>query len=617
MPYYIAAMNIEHAYIERTGQYEAFEGVCFVDTLDLAEGQQLPMFAERNTERVDRERRSPINVIIGNPPYNVGQLNENDNNKNRKYKIIDTRVAETYARDSAATSVSKLNDPYVKFFRWASDRLQGRDGIVCFVSNNSFVDQVAFDGMRRHLLQDFTLIDHIDFHGNVRKNPKLSGTTHNVFGIKVGVGITLAVRCPGEKRLRYHRVPESWRREQKLAWLRSGLIEWQELTPDSNNTWLVTKNAEQFHSYLSLSDVFDVYSLGVATHRDYVVYDFDPATLAGRVRNFIETYNSEVDRFVRAGRPANVDDFVSYAALKWSRDLKQDLRREHYAAYEDTKVRAALYRPFTKKHLFFDRILNDEIYSQYRIFPRRESRNHVICLTGIGSEKPFMVLASDRIADLHLVGAGCGTQCFPWMVYNSEGTEQSENITDSALSVFGDVYKRSDLKKVDIFHYVYAILHHKAYRERFAKDFCRELPRIPFAPEFAEFATIGEALIKLHLVYEDLEPWPLEWIENSTKPLSYRMERMRLNTPRTAVRINDSLTLAGIPQEAYEYQLGSRSALEWVIDQYRVSRDERSGIVSDPNRDDDPEYIVRLVGQVVRLSVETVRLVNTLPERFT
>ena len=185
----------------------------------MAEARRSACSREANTERVEREKKAPITVIIGNPPYNVGQKNENDNNKNRKYKEVDRRIHETYAKDSKATNKNTLSDTYVKFFRWATDRLEGRDGIVCFVSNNSFVDQIAFDGMRKHLMQDFTQIDHVDLHGNVRKNPKLSGTTHNVFGIQVGVGITLAVRCRGEKRLRYHRVPEIWRKEEKLVWL--------------------------------------------------------------------------------------------------------------------------------------------------------------------------------------------------------------------------------------------------------------------------------------------------------------------------------------------------------------------------------------------------------------
>lgn len=187
LPYYIAALNIEHAYYDLTGEYGPFEGICFADTLDLAEDRQLNMFAEENTERVEREKNAEITVIIGNPPYNVGQLNENDNNKNRKYKLVDQHVRETYARDSRATNKNALSDVYVKFFRWAVDRLRGQDGIVCYVSNNSFVDQLAFDGMRQHLVGDFTQIYHLDLHGNVRQNPRLSGTAHNVFGIQVGV----------------------------------------------------------------------------------------------------------------------------------------------------------------------------------------------------------------------------------------------------------------------------------------------------------------------------------------------------------------------------------------------------------------------------------------------
>ncbi|MEP7288483.1 MAG: type ISP restriction/modification enzyme, partial [Chloroflexota bacterium] len=238
LPYYIAALNIEHAYYDLTGQYESFEGLCFVDTLELAEGTQMSFsfMNEKNTERVERQKNAPITVIIGNPPYNVGQANENDNNKNRKYGVIDQRIKETYAKDSKATSKSKLNDPYVKFFRWAVDRLQDRDGIVCMVTNNSFFDQIAFDGMRKHLLQDFTQIYHVDLHGNVRQNPKLSGTTHNVFGIQVGVGITVAVRSTQhvEHKLYYHRVPEDWRKEEKLGWLAGLVKDGGRLTPPPN-----------------------------------------------------------------------------------------------------------------------------------------------------------------------------------------------------------------------------------------------------------------------------------------------------------------------------------------------------------------------------------------------
>ena len=618
MPYYIASLNIEHAYLELTGGYEPFEGLCFVDTLDLAEDRQLPMFSEANTERVDKERKAQITVIIGNPPYNVGQLNENDNNKNRKYPVIDGRIRETYAKDSKATLKNKLSDAYVKFFRWATDRLEDRDGIVCFVSNNSFVDQIAFDGMRKHLMQDFTHIDHIDLHGNVRKNPKLSGTTHNVFGIQVGVGITLAVRRGGEKRLRYHRVPEFWRKEEKLAWLDKAAIDWQEL-PHGQPHWLIAAHASEYARIVPIAEIFQMRSGGVKTNRDSVVYGFDASSLGARVKQFIEYYNGEVDRYSRSGKGSGIDDFVRYERIKWSRDLKLDLQRRKYAEFKPEKVRAALYRPFTMAHLFFDRMLNEEIYSTPALLPTPgcERENRMIALTALGSEKPFMALASNRICDLHLVGAGSGSQCFPFYTYSPDGSNRRENITDAAFQKFKAHYRDPFISTWDIFYYIYAVLHHPAYREKFADNLKRELPRIPFAPDFDAFVAAGRELGRLHVEYETLEPWPLEWVENPAYPLSYRVEdKMRLSKDKTALAVNPSLTLAGIPPETFDYRLGNRSALEWVVDQYRVTEDERSGIRSDPNREDDPQYIVRLVGQVVRVSIDTVRIVRGLPAIF-
>ena len=615
MPYYISALNIEHAYLELTGKYEPFEGLCFVDTLDLAEDRQLPMFAEKNTERVARQRQSPITVIIGNPPYNVGQLNENDNNKNRKYSVIDRHITETYAKDSKASSKTKLSDAYVKFFRWATDRLDGRDGIVCFVSNNGFVDQIAFDGMRKHLAQDFTRIDHIDLHGNVRKNPKLSGTTHNVFGIQVGVGITLAVRCKGEKRLRYHRVPEFWRKEEKLAWLDERKVPWQVLKPAVSHTWLLPRNAEHYSRFLPIDAVFAMHTLGVASHRDTVVYDFHREPLSKRVKQFTEDYNAEVDRYRRVGALANIDEFVRYDRIKWSRDLKMDLKRHRYAEFADDKVRDALYRPFTKRLLFFDRILNEEVYQFPQIMPLPVTENQLICVPGPGDRKGFGSLVTSAIPGLDL--AFEKAQCFPFYTYSPDGTNRRENITDAALEQFRQLYTNQTITKWDIFHYIYAVLHHPAYREKFAENLKRELPRIPFAPDFAAFAEAGRELARLHVDYERLEPWPLEFDQNLSEPLSYRvLDKMRLTKDKTALSVNPSLTLAGIPPETFEYRLGNRSALEWVIDQYRVTEDPRTGIRSDPNRDDDPEYIVRLVAQVIRVSLETIRLVNSLPPAF-
>ncbi len=633
LPYYIAALNIEHAYFELTGEYEPFEGLCFVDTLDLAESAQstFSFMTEENTTRVQRQKKAPITVIIGNPPYNVGQINENDNNKNRKYPEIDARIRETYSKDSRATSVSKLNDPYVKFFRWAVDRLQDRDGVVCFVTNNSFVEQIAFDGMRKHLMQDFTYIYHVHLEGNVRQNPHLSGTAYNVFGIQVGVGITVAVRSKKhhDRKLYFYQVDKNLRREEKLTWLSqqgkvSG-VKWQVLTPDSRYAWLSLEHADEFAGFLpigskeakasSLSNaeaIFKEYSLGVATHRDMIVYDFDRNLLVNRVTEFIDEYNSEVDRYRRAGGKANPDDFVRYDKIIWDRDLKEDLRRGKYAEFDEQKIRLALYRPFTKQFLFFDRLLNAEIYSLLSLFPVSvpEHENRVLIVGGYG-RKDFSVLSASTISDLNFYADPA--QCFPFYIYDEDGGNRSENITDWALSQFRKSYGDKQISKRDVFYYVYGILHHSGYRERFADNLKRDLPRIPFADDFRVFAEAGKTLAQLHLDYEKLEPYPLQWVESPDLPLSYRVEKMRLSKDKTSLQINDSLTLAGIPPETFLYRLGNRSALEWIIDQYQVSEDKRSGIKSDPNRSNDEEYIVRLVGQVVRVSVETVNIVRNLP----
>ena len=322
LPYYIAALNIEHAYYELTGSYEPFPGLCFVDTLELAKGQQntFGFMTEENVARVRRETEAPITVIIGNPPYNAWQLNENDNNKNRKYEIIDRRVSETYAKDSTATNKNALSDMYVKFFRWAVDRLNGRDGIVCFVSNNSFVDQIAFDGMRKHLLQDFTRVYHVHLEGNVRQNPKLAGTTYNVFGIQVGVGITVAVRASRHRghRLLFHRVDKTLaqgaqaglavatrqrrRREVAEAEARrapdlAGAGERRRVRGISSRSERKKEDRRAKRS----EAIFGLHSLGIKTNRDDWSYDFNAGVLRERIREFVENYNAEVDRYRRAG----------------------------------------------------------------------------------------------------------------------------------------------------------------------------------------------------------------------------------------------------------------------------------------------------------------------------
>jgi len=644
LPYYIASLNIEHAYYERAGDYLAFEGICFADTLDMVtEGQpaQLPGFNPANTERIERQSAAAITVVIGNPPYNVGQVNENDNNKNRRYERLDKRVADTYVKDSKATNRNKLSDPYVKFFRWATDRLGERDGIVCFVSNNSFVDQIAFDGMRKHLLKDFTQMYHLDLHGNVRQNPKLSGTTHNVFGIQVGVGITIAVKHTKNQAsfVHYARVPEYWRKEEKYAFLTEKQsiagVEWQVLRPDERGTWLTEKMRPEFAGYLPMGSqeakaargvemgaieamtVFKTYSLGVNTNRDDWVYDFNPDRLAAKVREMIETYNAEVSRWVRAGCPQNIDEFVlaDETKIKWSSRLKEYLARKLETRFSAFGILNALYRPFTRQYLYFDSVLNHRQGLFPIIFPNAatEVENAAICVAGVGDRKGFGCLVTNLIPSLDL--AFEKAQCFPFYTYAEDGSQRRENITEWALVQFRAQYGPA-VGKWDIFHYVYALLHHPAYRERYAENLKRELPRIPLVPDRADFAAFvqaGKRLAALHLGYEQAEPYALRPIERRDQPFTWRVGKMRLTPDRTAVVVNDALTLAGVPEACFAYRLGNRSALEWVIDQYQVSTDARSGITSDPNREEEPEYIATLLKRVITVSLETMEIVRGLP----
>jgi predicted helicase len=634
LPYYIAALNIEHAYYEQTGTYEGFEGLCFVDTLDLSQHSQgeLSFMTAANSARVERQKRAPITVVTGNPPYNVGQEDENENNKNQAYPAVDQRIRETYADASNASLKTKLYDPYVRFFRWASDRLGDRDGIVCFVSNNSFFHKNTFDGMRRRLAEEFTSIYHLDLCGDVKLDPHLSGTAYNVFGIQVGVGITVAVRrrqVPRDEELRIFRVEKVLRRDAKLAWLAEhaslGQVDWVNVIPDNNGSWMPLLNSEEYSAFQRLTvnpgaddGVFAAYTLGVSTNRDAVVYDFDSSVLALRVESFAENYNSEVSRYIRKGRPKDLDGFVDYSKVKWSATLKGRLKREAHAEFDAMHIRMALYRPFVKKVLYYDQFFVDRPGMFRRAFPTAAVENRTIALSDIGYRaNSFSALIASVPVDLHLCASTDGHQCFPFYIYNEDGSNRKENITDWSLKQFREHYKDKKIDKWSIFYYVYGVLHHAGYREKFADNLKRELPRIPFAGDFWAFSEAGKKLAGLHLDYEKVEPWELEWVETPGVALSYRVEdKMRLNKEKTKLVVNPSLALAGIPPVAFEYRLGNRSALEWVVDQYQVCTDARSGIVSDPNREDDPQYIVRLVGQVVRVSVETVGIVKGLPVEF-
>lgn len=436
-------------------------------------------------------------------------------------------------------------------------------------------------------------------------------------------------------RIFYARVDEFARKEDKYKFLDDAGsiegVEWQELQPDAKHTWLTEGMHAEFESFLPLgtreaklqigsdsNTLFKMYSLGVSTNRDAVVYNYDKDLLAGVIRRFCDDYNAEVSRYQQKGKPKNIDDFIDYEKIKWSLFLKNNLKRGKFATFDVSRVRRSLYRPYTSCFLYFEKPLVDVPSFQPLILPdaTSEEENLVICLTSPASEKPFMALMSSRIADLHLSSPGCGTQCFPLYTYNEDGTNRRDNITNWALAQFRAQYADEAISKLDIFHYVYALLHHPTYRTTYAANLKRELPRVPLVSareDFRRFVRTGARLADLHVNYEAQEPHKLDHIENPEAALDWKIERMRLSKDRRSIIYNDFLTLEGIPPEAFEYRLGNRSALEWIIDQYQVTIDRRSGITNDPNRREEPDYIVKLIGKVIAVSVETVRTLRDLP----
>jgi predicted helicase len=631
LPYYIASMNIEHAYLDRVEEYEPFEGICLADTFDMR--AQVTMFAETNTLRIRRQRQAPIFVVVGNPPYNVSQENENDNNKNRRYRKdggVDLRIAETYSKSSNAMNKNILNDPYVKAIRWASDRITP-EGVVALVTNNGFIDGLAADGMRMHLQREYDEIFIIDLGGNVRKNPKLSGTTHNVFGIQVGVSINLFVRKrrnaieQRDCKINYFATDEFWTRQQKCAFLESTpslkSIEWRTLQPNLQNNWLIEGTASGFEALIPIgsqevktgtadASIFRDFSRGAETTRDAWSFNFSLGTVAANIRKMIGFYNSEVVRWLTERTTTDrIDSFVGSddTKIKWCSKLKKSAEVGTKAIFQEDQIAKAMYRPFTLMYLYFEDTLTHRRGRLPWFFPSG-MKNAAITVPGPGNRQSFGGFAVELIPALDF--AFEKTQCFPFYTYDEDGTNRRENITDWALGEFRKHYGEQSISKWDIFHYTYGLLHHPEYRTRYAANLKRELPRIPMAPDFKRYAEIGAALMKLHIEYEKQAEYPLE--RRETGRLNWRVEKMALSKDKTQLRYNEFLTLSGIPAEAYEYRLGNRSALEWVVDQYRVSTDKRSGIVNDPNREDDPEYIVRLIGQVVTVSVETVRLVKEL-----
>lgn len=646
LPYYVANLNIEATYASVAGQYAEFPNLCFVDTLDnvaglgIKAGYQHDLFAgltDENVERVRRQNKRKISVIIGNPPYNANQQNENDNNKNRAYPRIDDLIKGSFVKLSTAQK-TKVYDMYARFFRWSFDRMHD-DGVVAFITNRSFIDSRTFDGFRRYVAEEFAEVYVIDLGGDVRANPKLSGTKHNVFGIQTGVAITFMVKRRGKKghgcRIFYARRPELDTAEEKLAWLGNtpaSRVSFERIEADDKFNWL-NQTENSWDHLIPVADrktkaakaagqekaIFKTFSLGVVTARDEWIYDHDKDTLAKKCSFLVAQYNSDLATF--GGRKLNTEEIEELGtAIKWTRAVKRNLANNKLSMFRCNNIVRANYRPFNQMWMYRDDDFNEMPNLTRPIFGNGERTNPSITVMGDSSGKPFFSLGINRIPDLNFVSpASGGSQTMPRHRYTSSG-EPIDNITDWALNQFTAHYgKAAKITKDDIFHYVYGVLHDPVYRQTYAQNLKRELPRIPFYPGFRRWADWGRTLMDLHIGYEGVAPWPLDRTDTpDTKARDAGVApKPALKADKAAgiITLDSETTLSGIPAQAWDYMLGNRSALEWILDQHKEKTPKDKTIREKFNTyrfADHKEKVAGLLARVTRVSVETMQIVDAM-----
>ena len=642
LPYYVANLNIEATYAAITGEYQEFPNLCFVDTLDnvgphtAARGTTGDLFGaitEENFARIKRQNSRTISVIIGNPPYNANQLNENDNNKNRDYQEVDRRIKETYIAASTAQK-TKLYDMYARFFRWASDRL-AENGIIAFVSNSSFIDSRTFDGFRKVLAQEFNEIWIIDLKGNARTSgERRRQEGGNVFDnqIRVGVAVYFCVKKQGARgcRIFYEAVRDYAKADEKREFLQATPIwhrTFQEIRPDPRHNWinvpwndfdrlipLASKETKAAKKAAQEKAIFKLFSMGVKTNRDSWVCDFSETRLEEKVAYLINQYQSERQRLGDRLSHETVADQIKYE-IKWTRKLKNLLVKGIDLNFKRQNIIASLYRPYVVLKIYFAPELNEDWY-QLRHIPFGEN-NPLILLPGFPNLKPFHVLATTMLFhhDTLEKTSGVGR----WRIDPKSG-QPVENITDWALDQFKKHYKpgrakaKRPMTKEAIFHYVYGVLHDPIYREKYALNLKRVFPRIPFYPDFWRWADWGRELMDLHIGYATVEPYPLQRFD--LPDTGYPPKALLKADPgNSRIVLDAQTTLLGVPPEVWQYRLGNRSALEWILDQYKESKPKDSTLRArfDVYRFSAyKEQVIDLLKRAAAVSLRTQEIINAM-----
>ena len=692
LAYYIAAINIESVYHallsehsvntqENSTDYQPFEGICLTDTFQMYEKEDLvDEILQVNSDRRKRQKALDIQVIIGNPPYSIGQSSANDNNQNIDYPNLNKRLEETYVKFSNSNNNKSIYDSYIRAIRWASDRI-GNNGVIGFVTNGGYLESNSADGLRKCLTEEFSSLYIFHLRGNARTSgERRRKEKDNIFGqgTRTPVAISILVKNPNAEKhgqTYFHDIGDYLNREQKLDIIGdfqsiNGISVqqgWTQIIPNQFNDWLNQRDPN-FDTYLSITDnIFKLCSYGITTSRDSWCYNYSYEKLNIAMENVINFYNKERLNFhskKKMNSLLTVDDVISHDAksISWSRSLKNYLKNDREISFNEKQNRVSLYRPFTKTNLYFDKSLNEYVYQLPLIFPVTTLKNKVITITGLGTPKEFSVIMTDVVPDVQLQANG---QCFPLYLYEKEetqavnsddlftnqsekstaceGYQRHEAITDEALTHFKAAYPNEDFDKEDMFYYIYGLLHSEEYREKYADNLSKQLPRIPCvksAVDFWAFSKAGRELAELHLNYETVPMYQNVLFKGGLKLLGdqisggvgedFYVEKMKFGKKvdeesgkkvddKTTVIYNNQFTLCNIPEETYDYIVNGKPALEWVMERQSVKTDKASGIVNDANdwaieTMNNPRYPMELFLRVVTVSLETMRIVKALPK---
>lgn len=692
LAYYIADVNIEsvfHSLVKRD-TYLPFEGICLTDTFQTTENEENVLdqtWFPENAANVDKQKKAPVRVIMGNPPYSVGQKSANDNAQNLSYAHLDKRIAETYAKAAQATNKNSLYDSYIKAFRWASDRIADcKDGgVVAFISNGAWIDGNAQEGFRKCLEDEYSSVYVFNLRGNQRTSGELSRKEGGkIFGSgsRTPISITFLIKNPkkkGKATILYHDIGDYLSREQKLKKISefgsvdSSKLQWEIVAPNEKGDW-INQRGDVFDSLILLGDkdnkankltLFNaVYARGIGSSRDSWAYNYSRQKMLESMRRSNEFYNEQrlkYQEYKRYNPNIDVVSFIDNDPLKisWSRAYRQDVEKNREHFYDVKYASIGLYRPFSKQNLYFDKTVLNDVGPIFNMFPTSSHKNLVICVSGVGVTKDFSCIITDMLPDLELIGK---SQCFPLYWYEENKNKQQtlslfdtessddyirrDGITDWILKEvrtrFGNARK---ITKETIFYYVYGLLHSPKYREAFAADLKKSLPRIPIVEDidaFLDFSYAGKQLANLHLNYEEIpayegvtvigdrqkEEAPDGRMIAGTTDLYavkvdykyYEVEKMRFpkKGQKDTIIYNSSIRIENIPDEAYEYIVNGKSAIEWIMERYQVKTDPSSLIKNDPNdwsrEHDNPRYILDLLLSVINVSVQTMEIVKKLPD---